>query len=241
MNRALALVVSWCVFSMAYAAEPTPPPPPPPPPPAEVATTPVAEPVAADHSDEGRLRWGANGQLGWFIPQPMFTYGVEGRIGWSFNRLLAAYVQLGAGSGLYFGVTPGNGGSSVSLAVMSQWYVGVMGELNLSDLFFVAFGPGIGRFSLAGVTVTANNSGASEQVRALGGWTPSLDLKFGFTFGKRNPESGRRGGFTLAVDLRAVFPTDSVYVSVGSMGQQVEVHRVGFGLIPMLVLGYDSH
>lgn len=245
MRRTLvSFAVSLCVAVPVLAAEQSPPPPPPPPPPPSEVTEPApaeapppAQP-AKDLSDEGRLRWGVNGQLGWFVPQPMFTFGVEGRIGWTVNRLFAAYMQLGGGSGLYFGPS-GNG--SFSLSAMSQWYVGAMAELNLGDVFFIAAGPGIGRFSLAGVTVTSNNSEVSEQVRAYGGWTPSLDLKVGFTFGKRNPETGRRGGFTLALDVRAVFPLETAYVSTGTNGTQVETRKAGFGLLPMLVLGYDSH
>lgn len=233
------LILALFVSSLSIAAEAVTPPPPPPPAegPVETVTAPVA---SVDRSDDSRLRWGVNAQLGWFYPQPMFTMGAEGRIGWSFNRLLAAYVSLGGGSGLYFGGSGGNGSGTVSIAVMSQWYVGAMAELNLGDLFFVGAGHGIGRFSLAGLSVTAGTSGGDEQVKVLGGWTPSVDLKLGFGFGRRNPETGRRGGFTLALDVRAVFPTDSVYVQNGSSGQSVEVHRAGFGIAPMLMLGFDS-
>jgi len=224
----LTTVVSLCVAHLAFAQE-TPPPPPP------------AEPSAASLADAGRIRWGVNGQLGAFIPTPLVSFGAEGRIGWSFNRLFAAYLQVGGGSGLFFGGSAGSSGGSLSISVMSQWYVGAMAEVNLGDVFFVALGPGIGRFSLAGLTVAASTTGGGEQVSALGGWTPSVDLKFGFTFGKRNPESGRRGGFTLAIDARLVLPTDSVYVTNGTGGQSVEVHKMGWGIVPMLVLGYDSH
>jgi len=245
MHRSLVLVVSLCVNSLANAAEATTPVPPPPPPemletPAPVETVETrAAPV--DRSDDSRLRWGVNAQLGWFYPQPMFTFGAEGRVGWSFNKLLAAYVSLGGGSGLFFGGSGSSTGGGISIAVMSQWYVGAMGELNLGDLFFVGAGPGIGRFSLVGLDVGVSTSGAAnEQVRALGGWTPSLDLKLGFGFGGRNSETGRRNGFTLALDVRAVFPTDSVFVQNGTAGQRVEVHRTGFGIAPMLMLGFDS-
>jgi hypothetical protein len=240
MRRALVLAVSLSVASSSHAAEQPPPTPPPPPPSGDITTVIAPEGGGVDRSNDPRLRWGVNAQLGWFFPQPMFTFGAEGRIGWSFSRLLAAYVSLGGGSGLFFGGSGNSTGATVSMAVMSQWYVGVMGELNLGDVFFIGAGPGIGRFSLAGLAITAGTTGADEQVKALGGWTPSLDLKLGFGFGRRNPESGRRGGFTLAIDVRAVFPTDSVYVQNGSSGQSVDVHRTGFGLAPMLMLGYDS-
>lgn len=205
--------------------------PPPPPPPLESAAP--AAPLR-DLSDDSRLRWGVNGQLGWFIPQPTFTFGAEGRFGWTLNRLFTAYGQFGFTGGLYFGLDRGQ----VVINVLSQWYVGAMGEVNFGDLFFIAAGPGIGRFGLAGVTFDATTANRGEGVRAYGGWTPSFDFKAGFTFGARNPESGRRGGFTLALDLRAVFPLESTIVNLDGTGTV----RTGpaWGLLPMLMLGYDS-
>lgn len=221
----LTTVVSLCVAHLAFAQEAPPAPP----------------PSATNLADAGRVRWGVNAQVGAFIPTPLVSFGAEGRIGYSFNRTFAAYLSVGGGSGLFFGGSAGATGGSLSISVMSQWYVGAMAEANLGDSFFVALGPGIGRFSLAGLTVAASTTGAGEQVSALGGWTPSVDLKFGFTFGKRNPESGRRGGFTLAIDARLVLPTDSIFVSNGTGGQSVEVHKTAWGIVPMLMLGYDSH
>jgi len=241
MRRALA-VLAVCASSVAFAADPPPPPPPPPPvvdsPPPPPPPPPLEEAAPArDLSDDSRFRWGVNGQLGWFIPQPTFTFGAEGRFGWTVNRLFTAYAQFGFTGGLFLGI---DNRSAVTFNVLSQWYVGAMGEVNFGDLFFIAAGPGIGRFGLGGVTVNVTGTNAGEGVRAYGGWTPSFDFKAGFTFGARNPQTGRRGGFTLALDLRAVFPLESVIVGVSPGGAVVERTGPAWGLLPMLMLGYDS-
>ncbi len=240
MRRALAVLMMLHV-SAAVAAEPLPPPPPPPPPIVEAPPPPpppppleeAAAPVR-DLSDDGRFRWGVNGQVGWFVPQPTFTFGAEGRFGWQVNRLFSAYGQFGFGAGLFLGLDRGQ----LVFNLLSQWYVGAMGEVNFGDLFFLAAGPGIGRFGLGGVTFNVTSSTRGEGVRAYGGWTPSFDFRAGFTFGARNPETGRRGGFTLALDLRAVFPLESTIETFGPGATT----RTGpaWGLLPMLMLGYDS-
>src|SRR5439155_20220037 len=100
MHKAALLVASLFAvpFAFAQASAPTPPPPPPPPaaanPPVAGEATP-APPSAADHADEGRVRWGINALLGAYLPSPpMVTFGVEGRVGWSFNRMFAAYATV---------------------------------------------------------------------------------------------------------------------------------------------------
>jgi hypothetical protein len=123
---------------------------------------------------------------------------------------------------------------------MSHWFVGVLGEINVGELFFVALGPAVGEINFGGINLSSSTSGTGAQVQALAGLTPSVDFRLGFGFGKRNPESGRRGGFTLALDLRAFFPTNTAFVSFGSTGQRITTYGIGYGLAPMLMLGYDS-
>lgn len=258
-NAALAVLALHLAAAQGETTTPPPPPPPsssdapvapadsgPPPageaaPGASAAAPPPPPPAAGKPSPFGRFRWGASAQAGALLPSPaLIAFGLEGRAGWTFNRFLAAYLSVGTGAGL--GFWGGGTGSAFSFSVssMSQWYVGAMGELNLGDLFFVAVGPGIGRMSTAGISISAGPSGGGQQVEAMGGWTPSVDLRLGFGFGKPNPETGRRTGFTLGLDCRAVFPTQSVFVRQDMSGQTVRVSGTGFGIIPMIMLGVDS-
>jgi hypothetical protein len=243
MKQIRSFAFSLCLISTLPAA-------------AQVATTETAAsdapttidatgPAAVSPESAGRVRWGVNAQLGTLIPGPMVAFGVDGRVGWTFNRMFALYGTFGYAAGAWIGGSFSGSGGSVTASGLGNWYLGVNGEMNLGDLFFVAAGPGIGSGGWATVGVGADSSGsATQRATAASGILPSLDLKLGFGFGKRNPETGRRGGFTLGIDARLLFAPNSVFAeqsaSGGGASQTVETRGMAVGLVPMLMLGYDS-
>jgi hypothetical protein len=233
MNRTLLMAALVSSFT-ALAQDMAPPPPPPP-------DAPVAE-------EEGRVRWGIDGQIGVLLPQTTVTFGAEGRVGYQVNRTFGVFVNGGAtfGFGVGGSVNP-NGTTSASISVAGWWKLGVLGEVTLFDRLSFAAGPAIADGGWAGVAATASNTNggsASTTTVVAGGFMPALDLKVGLNLGRRNERTGRRSGFNIGLDLLVLFAPNAAYTKVtgDSMGGSVTANTSGLavGVMPALTLGYDA-
>ncbi len=232
MNRTLMMAALVSSFT-ALAQDSMAPPPPPPP------DAPMVE-------EQGRVRWGIDGQIGLLLPQTTVTFGAEGRIGYQVNRTFGVFVNGGAtfGFGVGGSVNP-NGTTSASISVAGWWKLGVLGEMTLFDRLSIAAGPAIADGGWAGVAASANTNGAASTTTVVaGGFMPALDLKIGLNLGHRNERTGRRSGFNIGLDVLFLFAPNAAYATVtgDSMGGSVTANTTGLavGVMPALTLGYDA-
>jgi hypothetical protein len=244
MNRfallALVLSASLSVSRSALAQQPTPPPPPPPQPTQSPMVAADVEPA----EQGGHVRWGVNARIGAFLPQTSVVFGLEGRVGYSFNPYFALYGETGfvAGFGVGATVAPGATGGSGTLNGIAIWHVGVNAEATIADHFYIAAGPQFVYGGWGGVTGGGSVNGQTfVRTVASGGVMPGLDMKLGFMTGKLRPNGGRRG-FSIGVQTMLLFQFNAIYASalIGG-GAQFDISQSFLlGVTPMLMLGYDS-
>ncbi|MDC3983081.1 hypothetical protein [Polyangium jinanense] len=244
------------------SAPPPPPPPadttaPPPdataPPPPAATTAPPTETPKEEKKDEkdldpgGRVRWGVSGNLGWHLPQSMFTIGGEGRIGYQVSNIFSAYAAIGGTAGFGFSADIGFEGVSVGVSAISYWYVGAIAEAIFKNRFYVGGGPVLARGALGGITTGVSIDGVAEVTEiASAGFKPGLNLRFGLSTANPSGPSRRRGGFNIGIDALFLFHPSAVFVTTradgpnGSAGVSVTESALGVSFVPMLTLGYDS-
>jgi hypothetical protein len=248
-----AFVSATTTSALAFAQDQTgdAAPPPPPPPPVQTAPEPpkAMVPVAPQEKEDlgGRVRWGVSANLGWHLPQSMFTIGSEGRIGYQISNMLSVYGAIGGTAGFGFGASVGFDGVEVSLNAISYYYLGAIAEAMFGDLFYVGGGPVLANGAIAGITTGVDPDGVAEVTEvASAGIKPGLNIRFGLGFGKPSGPSMRRGGFNLGIDTLTLFHPSSVFVKTradgpnGEAGASVTTTGLAVSVIPMLTLGYDS-
>ncbi|TKC99910.1 hypothetical protein, partial [Polyangium fumosum] len=238
---------------------------PPPPPPADTAAPPAdtaappaapaapAAPPKTEPNEEtpedpgGRVRWGVSGNLGWHVPQSMFTIGAEGRIGYQVSNIFSAYAAIGGTGGFGFSADVGFDGINVGVSGISYWYVGAIAEAIFGNRFYVGGGPVLARGALGGITTGVSIDGVAEVTEiASAGFKPGLNLRFGLSTANPSGPSRRRGGFNIGIDALMLFHPSALFVTTradgpnGSAGVSVRENTLGVSLIPMLTLGYDS-
>lgn len=265
-------LLSACVFlgtsafAVIGAAQTVPPPPPAPAPTpveagapnADPAATPAQPPPAAaapvvvekapeDIDKGGRIRWGTSGNVGWHLPQSMFTIGAEGRIGYQVNNIFSAYGIVGGTAGFGFSANAGFSGVSVTASAISYWYIGGIAEAMFGNVFYVGGGPVLARGGLGGASIGVDSSGVAQvQQVASSGFKPGINLRLGFGFGRPLGESHRRSGFNLGIDTLTLFHPNTTVVTTkadgpnGSAGVSVTTNETIVSFVPMLTFGYDS-
>ncbi len=232
-----SLLAATLVSSLSALAQSEPPPPPPPM---------VAMPTDAPLEEEGRVRWGVDGQIGVLIPQVAVLFGAEGRVGYQFNRSFAVYANLGANGGFGIGASVDSSGrvTTGSISVAGWWKVGVLAELTVADRLALAAGPALASGGWAGVSATAGTNGGSATTVVAGGFMPAIDVKVGLGLGNRNPRTGRRQGFNLGLDLMILFAPNAAYVTAAGSGSggsaEVRTSGLAVGFAPSLTLGFDA-
>lgn len=237
MKANVAVAALSLTLSVAAWAQEAPPPPPP-----VDQPVPAAEPPMPSSM---RFRWGVGGDIGYFIPVNILDFGAQAHFGVQLNETLAVFGELGFLFGVGIGGSASSNGASVSVAALGFWDLGVMAEATFSDHFFLAGGPMLFGGGWTAVSQSATSSGnTNQQVVAAGGDVlPGVDVRVGYTFGGRNPETGRRSGFTLSLDAKVMYATvSSVSQSAGSTGasQSVNVGDHQIGITPMLLIGYEA-
>lgn len=178
------------------------------------SAAPTTEPqTSTEGEEEARFRWGISGFGG-----PLAgglgggAGGIDVRVGAQLSNKFGIYGQpvvlFGAGADAS---TNGASASAVALAG-----TGVLADLTLADLFYVAVGPEV----LFGAMGSASSSATTNTASGSSGAHFSVTARAGFAFGSMQPE--RRKAFTVGLDFRTIFnPGDPV-------------------LVPCLALGYDA-
>jgi hypothetical protein len=178
-----------------------------------VAAATPAEAPANSEDEAARFRWGISGYGG-----PLMgglsggAGGIDARFGAQISRMFGVYGQpvLLVGAGADASV---NGASASGIALYG---VGALGEVNLSDLFYVAAGPEVllGGMGSASAGTTGSSASAST------GPYLSMTARAGLALGSMKPN--RRKAFTIGLDFRTVL----------NSGDPV--------IVPCLGLGYDA-
>ncbi|NUP08038.1 MAG: hypothetical protein HOW73_18485 [Polyangiaceae bacterium] len=190
--------------------------------------------------DPGRFRGGVSGLVGVFVPGPVVQLGVEGRLGYQINDLMAVYGDLGTHAGFGINVGASEEGASTSVSFGGGIYWSALFEVTLEDVFFVGVGPTLLYGSFVSVDQYASVDSATQSVSAFSGLLPGLKLRLGVGFGKETP--GRRKQFTLAAQCSMLFG-QSYEVRQSASGSSVDQSAsagVAVGFLPMLALGYDA-
>jgi hypothetical protein len=206
------------------------------------AAAPTAPPPAPDG---GHFRWGLSPMAGTFFPGPTtIAFGIEGRVGYAFNQTVTAFGSLGAVGGVGFGGSASSTGASASVSAVSYWYLGANVDALVAGPLFVGGGAAIGRGGWGVVSAAASSSGGSQEVIAAGGLMPQFNARLGLATGTPSPTTGKRSGFSVALDLRVLVAPDSVSTkqSAGAGGatQSVTTNTTEIGISPMLMLGYEQ-
>jgi hypothetical protein len=196
-------------------------------------------------TSHGRFRGGVSGNIGAFLPPPIFQIGASGRLGYQINDLFAVYGGFGAQAGFGVNVGVSDDSASTSVSFGGGVFAEAIFEATLADVFFVGAGPMIfyGAFVSVdqAVSTNGNTATAEEHVSSFSGALPGIKIRTGVGFGKNRPD--RRKQFTLAADLAILFGERySAGVTGSSNGNAGAYVRdgVAVGILPMLSLGYDA-
>ena len=213
-------------------------------PPNGAAAAPAAE-AEPKPPEEGHFRWGISPSIGTFFPGPStLALGLEARFGYSFNPDVSLYGGIGAVAGVGFGATSEVNGSSFSVSAVSYWYLDANVDTMLSGPLFVGGGAGIGRGAWGVAKATSTSNGAGQELTAASGLMPQLNARIGLTTGKVRPKTGKRSGFSIALDLRMLIApssSSSVETTNANGGASTsETSKTAVGFSPMLLIGYES-
>lgn len=139
-------------------------------------------------ADGGRFRFGINGAVGLEsvsaggMSASGAMFGLDVRLGWQFNELLAIYLQ----PHLSFGSIGASEGGVTATGVTGTFVGTVMGEATFLNRFFAGAGLGYGIFN--------NPSGFAIDLRAGG-----------YPLMSHDDDSPGRKGLMLGIDFRTVF------------------------------------
>lgn len=241
----LAAILTLVVPSIAYAQDvsPTPEGPVPSNEPARPAP-PAAQEAEQTPPEGGHFRWGLSPSIGTFFPGPTtLAFGFEGRFGYSFNPDVSLYGGIGAVAGLGIGGSSDVNGASFSISAVTYWYLDANVDTMLAGPLFVGGGVGFGRGAFGIVKATSTSNGAGSELTSASGIMPQVNARIGLTTGKVMQATGKRSGFSIALDLRMLIaPSSTSTVSTaGATGTQTnETSTTAIGFSPMLLIGYES-
>jgi hypothetical protein len=160
--------------------------------------------AAAPSRDRGRFRFGINASGGLERVSANGTsasggmYGLDLRLGWQLNDLLAVYFQ----PHLSFGSLEADGGRARVSGSTGTFMGTILGEATFFDRLFVGAGLGYGVFN--------NPSGFAIDVRAGG-----------YPLMGRSEQGPRRKGLMLGMDFRTVFLDGATGIHVtGGLGYE---------------------
>jgi hypothetical protein len=143
-----------------------------------------------------------------------FGLGVAGRIGMQMTPMFGLYAQPTALVAV--GAQADHDNADVTAAAL--YGVGVLGDITLGDLFYIAAGPELLLGGVGSSSVQVNPDGSTQSVEASTGPFFSIATRAGFVFGTKKPT--RRSGFTIGLNMPIVFAGDTL-------------------ILPMVFLGYE--
>lgn len=189
------------------------------------------EPSPVVHAEPGaRVRWGANVNVGAFVPQGAAMLGLEGRVGTQLNSSLALIANLSAGFGL--GVAARRAESS-RVTVVAPLSLGVLAEGTFSDRLSIGAGPALALATWA----TGRTVGESAEFDMVAdGFMPGLDLKLAYLFSGPVRAGARRAGLSIGLDVLMLAAPGARYTAADGSARTA----LAMGIIPTLMIGYDA-
>ncbi len=159
-------------------------------------------PPKEEEHDGNRLRIGfnINGGLGTNSALSGPTFGGTFRIGWQFTELLAVYGNI---SPFVWAASSSLNVPGVSVSAAAGVQTAPMLSLTPIDLVEIAAGPSIDYLGAA-TSSTAGGGSASGSVDI------GIHGRLALHLGGRNPDTGRRRGFTIGGDVHPTFTSGSV-------------------------------
>lgn len=163
----------------------------------------------ADAAAASRFRWGITGGVG-----PMYGgytgvgFGVDARFGMQLDQMLAVYAQPSA----FVFVGAAADDDSAEATAGAVYGLGVLGDVTLGDLFFLAAGPELLSGAIGSTSTTVNMDGTTASASGAEGLFFSVAARTGFVFGSKRPD--RRSGFSVGLDMHAVFANGEVAMPV---------------------------
>lgn len=167
----------------------------------------AAAPAADDEHEDGRLRIGfnINGGLGTGGNLSGPVFGGTFRVGWQINRLMGAYANITPFVWVGSSSTTGLGGATADIGAIAGVQTAPMFSLTPIDLLEIAAGPSLDYLSGGGVS--AGPGGTS--VGGFSGMYFGINGRLALHLGGRNPDTGRRKGFTIGGDIHPTFTPGS--------------------------------
>ena len=239
----LVLVVSSS-FAQAQSDAPLSPPPMPPPEPVGAPPPPppvkqrqrrervrVANARVDDTPTEFRphFRWGAAGRVGYHVPTPGLSAGLDGHLGVQFTPAFGLYALIGLTVGVGFD------GAPTSALNLFDLHAAVIAEGFFADLVYVGAGPMVAVPNYANrITSTLPTGGTQTLTIRSGAWAAGVDVRAGLQFGN----ALRRRGFNVGVELITLFyPGSTLTVQRG--GSITSTVGLAANFTPMISLGFE--
>ena len=152
----------------------------------------AADPLDSEEPARARVGFNINGGIGSGQNVSGPVLGSTIRVGWQFNRLTAVYGQLSPYIWL-----PSRGHGSSLFAAGCQFTP--MISLTPRDVIELAAGPSLDLLTSGASSSDGNASGPFSGRKA------AIHLRVAIHVVDRNPETGRRKGFTFGLDLHPTF------------------------------------
>lgn len=213
--------------------------------PAAPATPAPASQPPPEPPNDGHFRWGLSPLFGTFFPGPTtVALGFEVRLGWAFNQTVTVYGNGVAVGGFGFGADADDKGGSIGISAISFWQLGANIDALLAGPLFAGGGVGIGKAGWGVLEAHGSDTSAGAHTIAAGGFAPSLDGRIGISTGSPNPQTGKRTGFYLALDVRVLFAPNATETrqeaNASGSQQSVVTDTFAVGVSPMLHIGFDQ-
>jgi hypothetical protein len=185
--------------SSAFAQDATPAPAPAAPGAGAAASAAGATPL----EDQGRMWIGfnVNGGVGTGANLSGPAFGGTFRIGYALDHLMGVYANITPIVWAASASSSSTGGVSVSLSAIDGILFNPMFALTPVDLFEVAAGPSLDYLTGGSASVNGQSSSANAYSSAYFG----IDGRIALHLGGRNPDTGRRRGFTISGDVHPSF------------------------------------
>lgn len=170
---------------------------------------------ASEGAEESRFRWGITLGGGPMVGgYTGFGLGISGRVGMQIDPMFGVYAQPIALAAI--GAQAGFDNAEVTAAGLVG--VGVLADITLGDIFFIAAGPQVLTGGVGSSGVVSNADGTTTTIEASTGPFFGVATRAGVVLGSKKPT--RRSGFSIGVNMPIVFAGEAV-------------------ILPMVFIGYE--
>jgi hypothetical protein len=160
---------------------------------------------AQDHGDGGRVRGGfdAAGGVGVGAGASGPLYGLRARLGWQFNRRIAAYVQ---GDVFWWDSSEISGRDGATGKGSIGLHVTPMLSLTSADVVEIAAGPSLDRLAVLSSSVPLSDAASRDSLAVYAHSYPGAHGRVAVhVFGHPETDTDRRTSFAIGGDIHTTF------------------------------------